>query len=903
MDEKVEKKYNFIIYSIERQIQQNNIIGNELLKYYDDIEFYKYVNEKAEDILINAIDSPLMERSSYYIVIISLSFIALKYYDGNFWDYIEREYTRLYKKYKEQKIQNKIREIIALFDVDTKRQISYPIANAIVPEYYLDKYFEFMFDIYKINFQTSLPENIYEELEFIFNGLADSIIGEKDELEINITNKTYKLIKTTLNIIKSKENLKELINVSSIILNYIDAYWWNDVSIDFEKSTYFKNGFSKWINQNKEIEINKENNIEKNKDKRSAWKPKFKLIENEIYLITPIHRIPKSHNPERINIFVCNGDEPLSLEEKPIVEESIGGYIVKPQNVRIDQPIGKLTYILYDGTEEIYNSLSTLYRDYIAFNEDGNEIKNNTDYSGDLIIASDSFENSNISILKKYEKYMLGEIICQIGDFIRINNTYLSLSNRMKPEIIGNIIKDVTAIKNDEKIKIFYNVRELIFETEANINKVALFINGVRRKIKDFTYDVEEKNNIRIVKIKTNTLNNGYYDIKIFNMENEKNIAAFSFIIDSKLDWNYEKIKEKEYEVIVDSYFELSNELGEKTDYFYLNIKYETEPDVFFYDGNIKFKYEISLPISLYKIDNQNWCEFGEYIWKKDIKIYSKMLIKNIKYDSVFLCMGENKICEIACLEEQIDLVAIYNLSEEENLCIVFEDHKVTVGKIAILCSCRYDKDNSYIKYDMIDNIIQLKTCYLGRENINIKVIDAHSNINIYENEISNGKEIEIANIRPFYTYKIIFEEKKNNFFEKNKEIYSELITLFNINRLEGRFYRLEKAYYGDSLDNLKEIDLYNTYVWIDEKIDDKKYKGRVYQQYHGLSNFKNNINPVIIEILSDNINKSIEVTIVDEEEDGLYLDTIKRTIYNGQAMKLDDIYSYDLLLGRRENE
>lgn len=67
--------------------------------------------------------------------------------------------------------------------------------NAIVPAAFLPDYFDFIFDIYKINFNYSLNDKLYEEFSFIFNGLKDSISTDDDLLNVNVTRKTYRLIK------------------------------------------------------------------------------------------------------------------------------------------------------------------------------------------------------------------------------------------------------------------------------------------------------------------------------------------------------------------------------------------------------------------------------------------------------------------------------------------------------------------------------------------------------------------------------------------------------------------------------------------------------------------------------------------------------------------------------------
>ena len=889
-------------------LSQDKIIGNKLIFHYDDNEFFEYVNEKAEEVLLNAINAPLSEKKNYYIVIISLSFISLKFYDGGLWEYVGNIYKNLYRMYSEQKIYRKILDILDLFsDKDKKRYINFPISNAIVPEKYLDKYFEFMFDIYKINFQKSLPDNINEELKFVFEGLSDSISGEKDDLEITVTNKTYKLIKTTLSIIKDKKNIDSLIELSSNVLKYIDAYYWNDPTIEYISTSFYEEAFKKWKAQNEEIDRTRNINILDSKENRSAWKSKFKLIENEIYLFTPVHRIPKDYEPTDINIFIYNGDEPLSLEERPIIEESIGGYIVKPQNVKIDKPIGRLTYVLSAGKNEIYNSKDSLYRNYIAFDNKGNELKNNTEYAGDLIIASDTIDNPQIYIIEEYEKYVLGELIVNIGDYIQINNDYLNLSNRIKnPFIIGNRFEKVYALNEDKKINVYKNVETIVFETDEIITNVMIVIDRKRYRIDDLKVQIENKNTYKLISVDISDIEEGYHCIEIKSIIEERNIAQFEFIIDKKLDFEYEKLEEKTYTILLDSSFELYDDQENKTTEFLIDIRKEIEPIIVFYINEKKFFYIISLTIPLYKIDDKNWCEFNEFIWGRDIEFYSKIILKNIDFDKLVLTDVDNT--ELKCLRItdqifNIDFLRKY-IDNFDKLKLKFLKQEIELSSIDILNICEYNKDNSLIQYDENNNVLRIKTTYIGEDKVTLKIINAHTNKVVFTKNLNNNvTESFIKGLHSCWKYNIIFEDISSDLFSLPKQIYNETITLYNTNNLQRKYYIINKVYYGYPIDNLKDFELKNTFIWLNSRIDERKYEADIYQMgYNHTRLYKTNINPVIVEVISNPKDGLIEVMIVDNNEDGLLLDKENRTIYDGNKDDLDDIYIYELLLERKKN-
>ena len=89
------------------------------------------------------------------------------------------------------------------------------------------------------------------------------------------TNKTYKLITTTQNIIKNKQNLEQLASLSSEVLQYIDAYYWNDIKIDYEKNAYLYEGLKSFEKLNNNRESIRYSGDKKEKDEResnSRWK-------------------------------------------------------------------------------------------------------------------------------------------------------------------------------------------------------------------------------------------------------------------------------------------------------------------------------------------------------------------------------------------------------------------------------------------------------------------------------------------------------------------------------------------------------------------------------------------------------------------------------------------------------
>ncbi|MEG2041859.1 MAG: hypothetical protein RR068_12215, partial [Hafnia sp.] len=89
-------------------------------------------------------------------------------------------------------------------------------ANAIVPSHFLTPFFEFVYDIYKLNFGYAIVEDLYGEFKFVYEGLQSNMLSDGDDVQLNVTKKTYKLIKSSSKRRSSDDNHGRL-NATKII--------------------------------------------------------------------------------------------------------------------------------------------------------------------------------------------------------------------------------------------------------------------------------------------------------------------------------------------------------------------------------------------------------------------------------------------------------------------------------------------------------------------------------------------------------------------------------------------------------------------------------------------------------------------------------------------------------------
>ena len=134
-------------------------------------------------------------------------------------------------------------------------------------------FFEFIYDIYKLNFDSNLPDDLYGEFQFVYDGLQNVMRSESDEVQVNVTKKTYKLIKSTKQLITNPIYNDAVIKLSIIVVRLIDKYIWGKDNVLY--NPYLKRGYQEWLSTiNREKEYGNRSKVEQ---LRSRWEPEFVL--------------------------------------------------------------------------------------------------------------------------------------------------------------------------------------------------------------------------------------------------------------------------------------------------------------------------------------------------------------------------------------------------------------------------------------------------------------------------------------------------------------------------------------------------------------------------------------------------------------------------------------------------
>ena len=209
-------QFNNKIAHLRRLVKERENIGIDLIELLDNEDDMNEIHLQAERQLDKALSSYSGVLSDPETVFISLVLIAMLYYDGSYYDSVRATYAQLYRKYSRPKIESYIRTVLNRYRTQQERNtpnsriINVVLSNTVVPSNFLKAFFEFIFDIYKLNFEYDLSDDLFDDFSFVYDGLKNSMLSEGDDIQINVTKKTYKLISTTKRLITKTSHTEKV---------------------------------------------------------------------------------------------------------------------------------------------------------------------------------------------------------------------------------------------------------------------------------------------------------------------------------------------------------------------------------------------------------------------------------------------------------------------------------------------------------------------------------------------------------------------------------------------------------------------------------------------------------------------------------------------------------------------
>lgn len=853
---------------LRKQVKARRTIGIDLVDILDNKDAMEEIHKQAEMQLTRALCSYTgIYLTDPEIVVISLVLIAMLKYNGNYYENVRKTYVDLYQRFSEQRVEGLIRSILSRYRTDKEvtcgrtRIISVVLENAIVPSNFLPAFFEFIYDIYKLNFTYSLPTDLYGEFEFIYEGLRNSMLSEQDDIQISVTQKTYKLIKSTKKLIES--DIDSVIKLSIIIVKLIDKRVWNKEIKIF--NPYLKVGYEKWEKNFRNDTVD-DCKYRGKTEFRSRWEPKFLLDKNEIFLVPPIHKVKAQYDYRDIRVVVLNGDNQIYENIQPDIREIIGGYQVSVEKIKIFNPLEKVTYKILAGNEIIYDSKEKLHRNFIVFNIDGQEILNNTDYKGTAIFCYQK-EHNKLTSFYSASKYKLASQNVKYADAYIIADEVFNFSSLVKPGIFGKEYENhyLMNIEGTKKFPVYKEIEFLVFESDNIAAKYEILINNRLYKLSDFKNTITEREGVCKYVVDLNIDIPGVYCITVNQIvAGKKNrIAEFNLGLDPSLEVKEEKLDENTYMVNV------------KTDLTVSEIKTEITVKDFRMDevkvqcNNGTYIYSIPFDFDIYRLSGEHWRSIADNLWIGDLSQDSIIDIYGTDVDGLLVYSSTGEL-----LEEEIWLkgtgsyrsVSVgFLISYKESydyVMLVFV--KNTKSKKAIFCynKCVLSEKATEFFYDPVTKKLFITPEFYGKGKVEFEIFNQNKVCVYKSGYLECGQTEEVKEIKSFEQYTICFYEKKKGLMLKKNQVIKQYNKVFYAYEdLIGKAFKINEVSY-------KSHFYTGVYVQFMQKKTEDVYLGKILgKTASGTYYTSGRWNSVEIKICSEVINDSMEVYITKNGE------------------------------------
>lgn len=703
------------------ELLNNEKQAYSLLKYLDNEDFEKELIIFTKKGFSETAWKSFPSQESRNLVMLGLTFIALKYYDGALWPHVYNKFSDIYddQKILESKIRDGVLSLLTSKYNCERKHYQIPVMNAIVPFKYASNYIEFANDIYVKNMDCNIDEfDIEEEIENVFDAISESLTDSDDSFKYNYeqnNSKTYKLIRATKNIIKSGFKKDELILFTRDIIKKLDYYYQGK---DVYLNPYIDKSFNKWEKETQRdgwIGARAKSNFIKSKF------PYFTFLNNNgnIYLHTPTKRLFGSYSPQGFSMEILENDKVLYRDENLIVEQLLGGSEIVQRNYKIDNPLNKIRCKIYYDQEVVYDSKDFLYRDFLLF-DDNKEIKNNKEYRGLVYFIYKNVCDNRLNKVKENDSYKIASLtVYENQEYILDNKYIISFSDLIKSGIVGEKLLGLELFDEKDIVPIYKTI-DRIYLTSQNTNRFAnkIKINGVFVEVNDFIEITEQANAITyILNIEKMNLDSNFYFFELVDIQQDKAICKYKFLYDKSIEIQQTLISETMVSFQYNGSFLMTdmanrdysnfnvaiNDLGRKNKY--LNIK------------DYLYKCKFSLTVPYYRIDDGCVYTFEHNLTSEDFNFQSKLYFNVPNCDKV-LYVANNTIGQLTIKtvnsNTYIELSEMINFKKSKLIELSFISGNIERQFLKIYNDIFMNYKESYYSIDARSKEVEFKTVIDG---------------------------------------------------------------------------------------------------------------------------------------------------------------------------------------------
>jgi len=550
------------INSVIKLFKNNESITQLLINNFDNQTFEETLFAEGFRYLEKAMNGHYLKDDCKIEVIILLSYLALKYYDGDLHTQIFSNYRKHRSETEYQFTDNSIRNSMYKILEPYRKEVQYfhdssynavPIIYASVPHYRVSQLYKISYDIYKkkLLFDEDVSnDQIEAKVEECLRALKrKDLLSDSD----SIKGTEYLMSKYTQSCIYSGFNLEALIKIIShcirLIINHLTRH-----EDSFIVEPYYREGYDSWVD---EFDNNTKEKT-KYEQSRLLSRPYFKLQNQKyLYLNTGEYCMDDSYDPQKVQIEIYSDSKLIKAYDVDGPDDvlfnddlSMGGYIIKRKKYLLDcSPIDKLSYKIVCDGEEIYSSKERLFRKVLFFDKNGNEVKPGTEYDGDIFVVSHTLDSndeggSSAVIVSKKEDYFISIFEVNSKEVFRFDNEPYVFFKIKDPKLIGYQVPWASFTTMEEKEEKIYKDISVLFQASCDKEDIYISVddniitfgedNDINYRIYLFS---NEYNGLFAYLIKIYGLESGLHNIKIYNIKTNKLIknSDLNFVYDDTL--------------------------------------------------------------------------------------------------------------------------------------------------------------------------------------------------------------------------------------------------------------------------------------------------------------------------------------------------------------------------------
>lgn len=895
-------------------------LGYSLIKYLNNIDFEKELiaitKQKGFDEL--KFSHPMQEAKEY--VILALTFLALKYYDGSLWSYVHEKYPNIFKNQHEMEI-NILNKVLKPLTEKYNCKGNYyqiPVINAIIPFKYLADYFDFAHDIYVKNLDCSLECDLEQEIKNIFNSIANMLNDKDDNFSYEYdknSSKTYKLIIATKRIIKSGFKQDELILITKNIIHKINDYYNNK---NINTNYYIDESFNKWLQKN-------QNDIQKSEiTSATTLSTKsncayFSYDNNEIYLHTQILKIPGDYDPKLFKLEVLENEEVIYKKDNLIIRKILGGLKIETVEYLIKNPLNKISVRIFYNDKVIDNTDNSLFRDYLLF-DDNKELKNNKSYNGSVYFIYKQNCDDKLTQIKQNGFYKVAYAnVNENDEFVLDNNYRIIFTDTTKSQIIGNKIYGLELTNQEETFDIYNSIHKIILV--ANIKDDSKYKIRINNIFLD-SFEYVTKNNAIVYILNSLIINTpDFYIIELIDITKNKIIKKYEFLYDPNIKINQTITNNESICFQYAGTFNLINKDNKVFQEFNLLINNLNKDKYFLNIHNIIYECIFSLTIPYYQIDDKLPNTFHKYLASEDFDNSSKLFFNIDNCNKVTYTTNANNTYELTIktlgLRKYVELSGLINFKDSDLIKIQFFCNDIEKENLLIYNKPVVDLEKSSYSIDWSNEEVIFKTVIYGKKSSDKIFIElSNKNVEIQEQEVN---DINIFKLNTDITrvdyciYQLIKQYSGFELLENKKILQKDDFSYFAISQIMQKYLLIDKI----EIEKYKNkwVDAKNLYIKLVQKINEFEFIGYLYYKEHNNMNYYNEIKTIkviVTKIYYENKYHCLDVNIwKDNAEDKnnslLQFDERhdKRNIVNGFNKKSLYISKYriNLTLGKEQYE